>query len=244
MSLKNSKLSFLERETEPPIIYLPPSVQSKYKFGANEIIQGLYLGGETDTDVYNPDFLKSRNFIRILNVACECKILKSSQRTNVQDVTVDSDSSSDGYHSEDEEVKVKPPIKLPIDITIKKVSIIDSAGVNSIKKMENNIEDCIEFIDEGLKHGNVLIHCIAGISRSATVVVAYLMKKIFLQEEIKKLKIDPNHNFKKDFLFCKALNFVREKRPFIRPEKNFGLFFSGFSERLYDIFEREKKLIL
>ena len=40
----------------------------------------------------------------------------------------------------------------------------------------NSIE-CIEFIDNNLKYGNVLVHCMMGISRSSTIVIAYLMKK-------------------------------------------------------------------
>jgi len=35
-----------------------------------------------------------------------------------------------------------------------------------------------EFMDEAQQHGNVLVHCAAGVSRSATLVIAYLMRKL------------------------------------------------------------------
>ena len=37
-----------------------------------------------------------------------------------------------------------------------------------------------EFIDENLKTRNVLVHCQAGVSRSATIVISYIMKELKL----------------------------------------------------------------
>ena len=37
--------------------------------------------------------------------------------------------------------------------------------------------DSIDFIDKGRSHGNVLVHCAAGISRSSAIVVCYVMCK-------------------------------------------------------------------
>uniref|UniRef100_A0ACD5XPB3 Uncharacterized protein n=1 Tax=Avena sativa TaxID=4498 RepID=A0ACD5XPB3_AVESA len=40
----------------------------------------------------------------------------------------------------------------------------------------DHLEPCLDFIDEGRKEGSVLVHCFAGVSRSATIITAYLMR--------------------------------------------------------------------
>lgn len=60
----------------------------------------------------------------------------------------------------------------------------------------------INFIKEGQKQGTCLVHCLAGISRSATVVIAFLMQKYGLS-------------------LTEALKKVEEKRPSINPNKGF-----------------------
>ncbi|CAD8162152.1 unnamed protein product [Paramecium pentaurelia] len=61
------------------------------------------------------------------------------------------------------------------------------------------------FIENALKsQQNVLIHCAAGISRSATLVLAYLMKTY--QQTLEQ-----------------ALRFLKQKRPYVRPNPGFLL---------------------
>ena len=59
------------------------------------------------------------------------------------------------------------------------------------------------FIDEGRKHGKVLVHCWAGVSRSATAVMAYLMEK-------------------EDWTAAEAFKYVKARR-FIMPNDGFRL---------------------
>ena len=71
-----------------------------------------------------------------------------------------------------------------------------------------NFEQCIEFIDIHRKAGkNVYVHCAAGISRSATIVIAYVMKYMFTNVDTKNKATS-------------AFKFVKSKRPQVDP--NFG----------------------
>ncbi|KAL4511925.1 hypothetical protein ABPG72_012770 [Tetrahymena utriculariae] len=59
-----------------------------------------------------------------------------------------------------------------------------------------------DFIHENLKKTNVFVHCQMGISRSSSIVIAYLMKE-------------------KGMNFLDTLNFVRSKRECINPNEGF-----------------------
>jgi protein-tyrosine phosphatase len=78
------------------------------------------------------------------------------------------------------------------------------------------LDPCVDFIDEVIKNGGkVYIHCFAGISRSSTVVIYYLMKH-------KKMRFED------------AFEFVKKKRPIACP--NFGF--------LNTLIELDKDLII
>ena len=62
-----------------------------------------------------------------------------------------------------------------------------------------HFKECFSFIEGNEK---VFVHCAAGMSRSPTVVIAYIMWK-------KKLRLN------------EAINFVKTKRPLISPNDNF-----------------------
>ncbi|XP_062598658.1 dual specificity protein phosphatase 12-like [Saccostrea cucullata] len=67
----------------------------------------------------------------------------------------------------------------------------------------SHFEECFEFIDDALDNrGGVLVHCMMGCSRSATIVIAYLMNK-------KKLS------------YSEALELVKSMRPMVSPNDGF-----------------------
>ncbi|CAD8047841.1 unnamed protein product [Paramecium primaurelia] len=65
-----------------------------------------------------------------------------------------------------------PEINLPEQYIHSKISIPDSED----QSLLDHFPLCFNFIDENRKHTNVMVHCYAGISRSATVVLGYLMQ--------------------------------------------------------------------
>lgn len=57
-----------------------------------------------------------------------------------------------------------------------------------LRDMENEnlldyLDVCLDFIDRGRKEGSILVHCFAGVSRSAAVITAYLMRSERLSQE-------------------------------------------------------------
>ncbi|EAL72052.1 hypothetical protein DDB_G0269404 [Dictyostelium discoideum AX4] len=72
----------------------------------------------------------------------------------------------------------------------------------SQKDISSYFQQCHGFIENGRKLGGILVHCSAGVSRSASVVISYLMSVFF-----------------KPFWYC--MQYLRNIRPCIQPNTGF-----------------------
>lgn len=90
-------------------------------------------------------------------------------------------------------------IQLLPDVTLKYIQITDMPREDFL----TYFEDSYQFIDYALAGGGkVLVHCYFGVSRSATLVIAYIMKK-------------------HDTSFATAFEIVKSKRRFVGPNPGF-----------------------
>lgn len=75
--------------------------------------------------------------------------------------------------------------------------------------LSKHFEQCFDFIEKARKNTNVLVHCWAGVSRSATIVIMYLMRKY-------EFSLDEAHSFVK-----KKRRQIYPNPGFVRQLKNF-----------------------
>ncbi|XP_062338570.1 dual specificity protein phosphatase 16 [Osmerus eperlanus] len=86
------------------------------------------------------------------------------------------------------------------------------------------LDRSVEFIEKAkASNARVLVHCLAGISRSATIAIAYIMKRM-------------------DMSLDEAYRFVKEKRPTISPNFNFLGQLLDFEKKIKSPQEPEAKL--
>ncbi|KAI4481883.1 hypothetical protein M0802_013871 [Mischocyttarus mexicanus] len=136
-------------------------------------------------------------------------------------------------NSEDEEALARHQIQYILNVTPDLPNVFESAG--SIKYMQIPISDhwsqnlasffpqAIQFIEEARSSDKgVLVHCLAGVSRSVTITVAYLMHKCSLSlndafnlVRSRKSNVAPNFHFMEQLL-----SFERELRD--REDRNKG----------------------
>lgn len=141
----------------------------------NEILPGLYLGNQYGAG-------------RILGRKTEqAHHLKKSQlfEANVKSIICCTEDSVH-YFSDHE------------------FSYIDVPLLDSDVKLVNAFQaNLMEIIDQKMNEGGVLIHCAAGMSRSASIMIIYLSNKF------------PNLSYDQ------ILNFLKEKRPCVQPNNHF-----------------------
>ncbi|KAF8025796.1 hypothetical protein BT93_F2581 [Corymbia citriodora subsp. variegata] len=98
----------------------------------------------------------------------------------------------------------------PNDFAYKLVEVMDSEDTH----IRQHFEECISFIDEARRQGGgILVHCFMGISRSVTVVAAYLMKQ-------------------RGMRLSQALELVKNKRPQAAPNSGFMVQLREFENSL------------
>lgn len=80
----------------------------------------------------------------------------------------------------------------------KRIPIFDNQG----EDISAYLEQSFRFIEDAQHYGKILVHCHRGISRSASFVIAYMMKK-------------------NDFTRDEALAYIQAIRPIVQPNNNF-----------------------
>lgn len=76
------------------------------------------------------------------------------------------------------------------------------------------LEYCLDFIEDSRKNGSVLVHCFAGVSRSAAIITAYLMRseQLPLEDALESLRqscefVSPNDNFLEQLKMFEEMGF-------------------------------------
>lgn len=105
-------------------------------------------------------------------------------------------------------------VDLPVPrrvVVVKRVPLRDSMDENIVVRLD----ECCGFIEKNVSNGrNALVHCAAGVSRSASIAIAYVMRRYdmsfddaYALVKSKRPRIDPNLNF-----VYQLMNYDRTRR--------------------------------
>lgn len=81
-------------------------------------------------------------------------------------------------------------------------------------KLGDYFQECFDFIDKSREDGGCLVHCNAGVSRSASVCIAYLM-------------------YRKKMRFADALELTKSVKKDVRPNDGFMVQLKLYDEELF-----------
>lgn len=109
-------------------------------------------------------------------------------------------------------------LKLPADIKHFRILIADDPSEN----IKCFFDSASKFIQTEIKQHNVLVHCKAGVSRSATIVASYLMNAMKLSAS-------------------EAVSLLKEKRRIVYPNKGFMKQLRAYDRELTERREKEGK---
>lgn len=151
-------------------------------------------------EIENPcsvDEIEPRLFLGNVTAATNINFLKSKNISHI--LTIDS-------------VPLPSFLSSSLKLIIKYVQIADMSRENILQYFP----ECIEFIEKSIEDPKnaVLVHCFFGVSRSATIVIAYLMKKYsisytraFEKAKSKRRIIQPNNGFAQQCKLFHRMNF-------------------------------------
>eukprot|EP01119_Soliformovum_irregulare_P017950 TRINITY_DN5421_c0_g1_i1.p1 TRINITY_DN5421_c0_g1~~TRINITY_DN5421_c0_g1_i1.p1 ORF type:complete len:155 (+),score=7.45 TRINITY_DN5421_c0_g1_i1:79-543(+) len=108
------------------------------------------------------------------------------------------------------QLKSETRVAPPSNFVHKLVEVKDETHAS----IECYFSECAEFISSARRNGKVLVHCYAGISRSPTIIISYLMAT-------SKLTLDCAHDM------------VRRARPFIWPNAGFRKQLEHFEQTIF-----------
>ncbi|GFS70213.1 dual specificity protein phosphatase 3 [Nephila pilipes] len=154
------------------ICLFPSGIQELPVQDCDEVYPGIFIGNEMSAS--NLEFLRRYNIGYVLNAA----------------------------HGLDSSLNMIEPL-LEKDYALNGIKFLGIPAIDIMSyPINQHFEQSIEFIREGLQSGkNVLVHCKQGISRSAALVLAYLMvdRGMQLQEATRTVRrrreILPNDGF-------------------------------------------------
>ena len=189
-------VSFSEEEEEAPTTttMTPDDDRGRGGNAPNKLRHSLYLGGKAAAKDYE--------------TLCRWKITHIVNMTPPKQTNID--AGVPNYFEKAASTKLGKRIRYL------RIPIYDTAIAVRELVTEHYEQHIVHFITKGLCHGNVLVHCARGVSRSTMAVLLYLMTK-------RNLRYDA------------ALALIRQRRPQAQPIPAFATFLQQREAQLFGL---------